>query len=98
MAFSIRPGEGGVIHLGGEFDLSEERRFLRATKGCGNGQREVILDLTDVTFLDSSGLRAIAALSKDLAPKPIVLRGASGPVAKVLEIVAFSDAPGIRVE
>ena len=98
MAFSIRPSARGVFYLSGEFDLAQQRTFVRTTKPCLDGESEVVFDLTDLRFLDSTGLRALAALSKEIAPRPIVLRGASGSVAKVLEIVAFGDAPGIHVE
>jgi len=98
MTFSIRPGDGGVFYLSGEFDLAEMETFAMAVDACMVGQRDLIFDLTDLRFINSSGLQAIAAVSTQVAPRPIVLRGATPSVAKVLEIVGFSHAPGIRIE
>jgi len=47
----------------------------------------VILDLSRVTFLDSSGLGAVVAVMKLLAPeRKLELAGLTGPVAKVFRL------------
>ena len=48
---------------------------------------EVILNLSNVTFIDSSGLGAIVATMKLLAPeKKLILAGLNPGVAKVLQL------------
>lgn len=48
---------------------------------------EVILDLSQVAFIDSSGLGAIVATMKHLAPdKRLVLAGLTPPVEKVFKL------------
>ena len=55
-----------------------------ATEG-GNGK--VILDLSNVTFLDSSGLGAIVAIMKLLGnDRPLELAGLTAPVEKVFRL------------
>jgi anti-sigma B factor antagonist len=48
----------------------------------------VIVDLTDVTFLDSSGMRALVHGARELedAGGRILVQGASGAVERVLEL------------
>lgn len=48
--------------------------------------RDVVLDLTQVTFLDSSGLGAIVSTMKAVAPRRLELSGLTPAVAKVFRL------------
>jgi len=50
-----------VAHLSGEIDLTNAEALFSAVKSNGDG---VIVDLTDVVFLDSVGIGQIVALAK----------------------------------
>jgi anti-anti-sigma factor len=50
-----------VAHLSGEIDLTNAEALFSAVKSNGDG---VIVDLTDVVFLDSAGIGQIVALAK----------------------------------
>lgn len=50
---------------------------------------DVILDMADVTFLDSQGLRALARARRDC--ERLVIRNPSGVARRVLTIVAMLD-------
>jgi anti-anti-sigma regulatory factor len=50
----IRSDHDGVLWLSGEFDLAGMEPFLRTATANVDGGREVILDLSELTFLDSS--------------------------------------------
>ncbi|KIN75265.1 Stage II sporulation protein [Sulfitobacter noctilucae] len=53
---------------------------------------QVILDLTRVGFIDSSGLGAIVAIMKHLAPeRKLVLAGLTPPVAKVFKLTRMDS-------
>jgi anti-sigma B factor antagonist len=87
-----------VARLSGELDLaaypsaSEELAPLFGSPG------EVILDLADVAFLDSSGIRLLIRLQKSLVGDGrLVLRSPKPHVARVLEIAGLPDL-GIRIE
>lgn len=52
----------------------------------------VILDLSMVTFLDSSGLGAVVAVMKLLGPtRPLELAGLTPPVAKVFRLTRMDS-------
>ncbi len=52
----------------------------------------VILDLSQVTFLDSSGLGAVVAVMKFLGPeRPLRLAGVTPNVAKVLRLTRMDS-------
>ena len=63
-----RQADGGVsVTLTGELDLSTLERLETALDGdLGPKTGLVVLDLRELTFLDSSGLRAILALDADV--------------------------------
>lgn len=52
----------------------------------------VVLDLSSVTFLDSSGLGAVVAVMKLLGPeRPLHLAGLTPPVAKVFRLTRMDS-------
>ena len=59
----------------------------------GRDGRLVVLDLTDVSFLDSSGLRSIMRASNLLAERDgrLTLAGLSGAAKRVLEVTGLLD-------
>ena len=48
-----------VVRLSGEFDLAGKDRFDRAVEQLPEKPGEVLLDLRDLEFIDSTGLRSI---------------------------------------
>ena len=50
---------------------------------------EVEVDLAEVTFMDSTGLRALADASKELGPVELVLCRVPRQVARILEITSI---------
>jgi stage II sporulation protein AA (anti-sigma F factor antagonist) len=96
--FEVRAGsEEGVVSLVGEFDLAEADAFLEWVGSNVDGQREVVLDCSALTFLDSSGIRAILTFASQTLGS-VVVRRPSPTVRKVLEIAGVDEAIGVRVE
>ncbi len=57
-----------------------------------NAPERVILDLSAVTFIDSSGLGAIVATMKFLAPaRTLLLAGLTGPVDRVFRLTRMDS-------
>jgi anti-anti-sigma factor len=88
----------GVFYLSGEFDMAEVANFVNGTEPALDGRGAVVLDLGRLTFIDSSGIRAIILLAKRCGRRGVILRSLSGEVAKVIEIVRLGDLPDIRIE
>jgi len=59
--------------------------------------RPIRLDLTDLTFIDSTGIHALVEAARSLRSGCIELRGVHGNVARVLEIAGVTDLPSVRV-
>ena len=78
-----------TVVLTGEIDLSTARRVREALIAISNsGETSVVVDMTNVTFVDSTGLSALVGPLKRFRSMngEIVLRSPTKGVRKVLEI------------
>jgi anti-anti-sigma factor len=78
-----------VVGLSGELDLATSPRLqaeLRAVEASDAG--EIVLDLADLSFIDSSGLRLIigAEARSRANGKRLALRRAQAPVHRIFEL------------
>ena len=97
MRFQVRAIEGGLA-VSGELDMAGATTFWEQASSALDPTREVVIDLNDLEFIDSAGLRAILRLSEDLCPYGIVLRSPRDNVLRVLEMLSIERVTGIRVE
>jgi anti-sigma B factor antagonist len=97
-AFRVHAGSDGVLYLAGELDLATQEAFAASARERVNGQGQIVLDLTDLTFVDSTGIRTFIALARDVAPRRLVLRHPVPAVASVLAIVGLEGMFGIHIE
>jgi anti-anti-sigma factor len=95
--FRLHPGSDGVFYLAGELDLLSAEGLERRLASAGEEPHDLVLDLTDVSFVDSTGIRSFLRLAKLVHPRCLVLRAPQPTVAHVLEIVGIQTF-GIRVE
>jgi anti-anti-sigma factor len=51
----------GTVRAAGEIDLSAAERLEGALRDVERGSQVIVLDLRDVTFIDSTGLRTITS-------------------------------------
>lgn len=89
----IRSQEGAVIvSVSGELDLASVPIFMEATEkaiASDVGGGRLVLDLLDLSFMDSSGLGAILALAERHPAIQLALVVGDGIVEKVLETTAM---------
>jgi anti-anti-sigma factor len=88
-----RQGEARVLRLVGELDLSGVDLFERTLEGELDGEDGIVaLDLRDLTFMDSSGLRALVMADrrvKNVGRSLVVVRP-SGSVERVMALTDVS--------
>lgn len=84
-----------VATLTGEIDMATVGAVDRTlTPALAGGPAEVVIDLTKVGFLDSSGLRLLFRLAADLRERRARLIVVAPPqtlARRVLDLVAFPD-------
>jgi len=63
----IVPGPRPIVRVAGELDLSTAARLCQGIQQAIRGPRpRVVIDLTDVTFCDSTGLRALLGAVREV--------------------------------
>ena len=84
-------GRRTVLSVGGEVDISNAADLLMAIENAASGAREIWLDLSATTFMDSSGLHAMAEARARLtqANLRLALICPEGPVLRVLALAGF---------
>ena len=95
--FELRASGEGVVSLVGELDLAEADAFLEWVGANVDSRREVVLDCSALTFLDSSGIRAILTLASQTQGR-VLIRCPTPAVVKVLQIAGGDEATGVKVE
>jgi anti-sigma B factor antagonist len=71
---SSRVGDAVVVAIVGEIDMATAPEVAQAIDGGPDGARRVVVDLTEVTFLDSSALNAFVHAQRDLAERDVAFR------------------------
>jgi anti-anti-sigma factor len=96
--FEISPLADAVgLRLSGEFDRSSLAELRRALASVST-KSELVLDLSELTFMDSSGLGALLSLAGSRNGNgPVVLRNPSAPLERLLALVAIEQHPNIEV-
>jgi len=86
-------GAGDRIALAGEVDVVTADRFVRLLESTHVDAPVLTLDLTQVTFIDLAGARAIAAVGRAVAARGgrLVVAGASRLFRRMWRIIGFAD-------
>jgi anti-anti-sigma factor len=87
-------GEGHRLLLAGELDMATAPALEARVAGlCAEGAGEIVLDLGELAFMDSTGLRAILATRELCAGYgcELALMPGSGSVQKVFQLAGLLD-------
>src|SRR3954471_12614487 len=82
-------GETVTVYIHGEVDIAERGRCRRAIRDALTVARTVLfLDLSDVGFIDSSGVHALLEARRETTSRnaDFVLIAPSKPVLRILEL------------
>jgi anti-sigma B factor antagonist len=84
--------DGDVIVAHGDIDMASGPLLDAAIQEL-EGRGPVIVDMSDVEFVDSSGLRSLLAASQRarLSDRMVTLRGVGPEVARLLEITGTTE-------
>jgi anti-sigma B factor antagonist len=87
------------LQLEGSLDLESRDRFLESARAqLADGGPELVLDLSGLTFMDSSGLGALITLGHDCedAGSAVVLQAPTERVMRLIDISGLQDVWTIR--
>jgi anti-anti-sigma regulatory factor len=78
------PGDGAaIVTVVGDLDLATATQFAEAVASSPPLR---LFNLSETTFIDSRGVRALLLASGDARPVPEVI-GATGPARRALELI-----------
>ena len=87
-----------LIAFAGEIDMATSDRFASALQPWVEAGGPVTVDLSGVSFMDSTGISALVRVAKALGDRGcIVIHGAHGSVQKVFEITGLDSVPNIHI-
>jgi anti-anti-sigma factor len=81
-----------IVSLSGRFDNPAAQEFVKTiTQLIESGEHKIILNFTQLSYLSSSGLRALQGAAKRMDKKEgtLVLCSLQGLVMRVVEITGF---------
>jgi anti-anti-sigma factor len=91
-----------VARLTGELDIAgAEATGRRIAEAVPSSARGVVIDMTELDFLDSSGVSMLFGLARRVGSRRQELRvvaPAGKPVARVLDIVEFGRAAPVHAD
>jgi anti-anti-sigma factor len=90
---STRIGDAVVVAIVGEIDMANAPEVASAIDS-GQGATRIVVDLSDVTFLDSSALNAFVQSRQSLAEHDVAFRivsPANHPVRNIFEITRLTE-------
>jgi anti-anti-sigma factor len=90
--------EDSTLKLSGELDLATRGRLREAVEAWVSPNGGLTLDLSDLTFADSSGLQEIIDIAIRMDSQPLVLRDPPASFRKLLRITGVEQMSGIVVE
>lgn len=95
-----REGAGAVLRCAGDEDKATQGRRRRALARAIAAESDVVVDLTELTFADTSLMLDLAMLSRRLRRRgrAIWIRGAQPQVRMLIELVGLHRLPGVRFD
>jgi anti-sigma B factor antagonist len=93
--------EGGVklVALRGELDFDDAPRLGRVLDGLrAEGERRVVVDLSELTFIDSSGISVLVAAARaaTVEQQAFVVAAPMPNVQRVFDIVSLSELVAVE--
>jgi anti-sigma B factor antagonist len=96
--FTVTALEGRTLKLAGELDTVSVPELNKAFT-LQNGRADVVLDLSQLTFIDSSGIHAIVSFARSReAIGTVTLHGSSPFLLRLFEITQITQLPNLRLD
>jgi anti-anti-sigma factor len=91
--------EGGSFHLSGEIDLSNVDQLATALSSEVREGNHLVLDCSDLRFIDSTGMAALLSICKGLGVSGrLTLRTVPPPVAKAAHVLGLDRIPNLELD
>lgn len=99
--FEEKTGDGGVVlSVAGEVDLAVVDELVATVRSCLERADDVLLDLRDVSFIDSSGLGALVLARNEAAAagRSLALVHVPASLTRLLQLTGLQDSFDVRTD
>jgi anti-sigma B factor antagonist len=97
--FDILQFGPNMYFIGGELDMATSPKLEEAVRASVEAGGPLFLDLSAVSFMDSTGIRAIISIARALDGRGcLVLHAPQARVRRVLDIVRIGDIDHLHLE
>jgi anti-sigma B factor antagonist len=88
-----------VVALSGEIDMSNAVGIAHSVKPLIQAGGPIVIDVSGVTFIDSTGVQALFAVVDALGDRGcVVLHGVNGTVRKIIDLIQLQSVrPNIHI-
>jgi anti-sigma B factor antagonist len=89
-----RTDQAVIVEVVGEIDMATAPELAAELEGVGDDSGLVVVDLAQVTFVDSSGLKALVQANRELGRRGIgfrVVSPADHAVRRIFEITQLTE-------
>ena len=97
MLFEVSDLGRGTFELRGELDMATAPLLLEAVAAVVDEPGDILLDLSGLSFMDSSGLHAMIQIADPLVDGLLLLTAPQPNVQRVLEMTGLDGHGNIRV-
>lgn len=94
MSFRIEwstEGDQLTLRISGRFDSAAYNEFVKATSACNRVIKRMIIDLTELESIDSSGLGMLLIAREAAGASQVSISGCSSELRRILDIVNFGQ-------
>jgi anti-anti-sigma factor len=84
--------EGAVLRLAGEFDIQAATELRAALEALVETEPDPVVDLRDVTFMDSTAIHELSSAALALDGAHLVLSDPPRQLVRVLAILGITDS------
>jgi anti-sigma B factor antagonist len=96
---NVRKANGiPILEVSGEIDLSTAPEFKRSlNQVIDEGHQDIVVDMKDVTYMDSSGFGTLLGITKRLRPEggSVSLIGCNDAIQRMLRITRLNTVFGM---
>jgi anti-anti-sigma factor len=97
MTLEVTAAEGETLRLHGELDLATSDRLVSEISTYIQPGRDLEVDVMDLHFVDSAGMRALLSVAQRCAPGVLVLNQPQHSLMTILRILGLGPRHGIVV-
>jgi len=86
--------QGDILHVLGEIDIANADELEAALQQLAIDFENVVVDFSGCTFIDSSGLRALAVVRKSIDSRMRIVIPPDGSVSRIFDITGLHSQFG----